>query len=958
MQPPPELPNEAQRILALHELQILDTPPEERFDRFTRLASEFFGVPIVLVSLVDTARQWFKSCYGLDATETGRDISFCGHAIERDELFVVESALDDPRFAKNPLVTGEPHIRFYAGQPLRATDGSLLGTFCLIDRQPREFNDRERQFLQDFGRIVETELNSLQLSELNRQLAESEAERRKTSEQRDHLFHNSLDLLCVAGLDGYFRNINPMFSKTLGYTDEEILATPFIEFVHPDDRETTMAVVSQLSEGSDLVRFENRYICKDGSLRWLEWSCPAIAEGEESIYAIARDVTTEKAYEQVIQESETHVKLLFDHAPEAILMFDLEDAKFVDANQNALDLFQLDRDSLLQCSPVELSPPTQPNGRSSAEMAEEVINSAMAGNVSVFEWVHLRSDDQTVPCEVRLVPLPGERPTVRASITDITWRRDAETQMREAKEAAEAANRAKSDFLANMSHEIRTPMNAVIGMTEMVLDTDLTANQRDYLQTVHESAESLMTIINEILDFSKIESGKLTLEKIPFSLRDFVGNTMKSLALRAHSSNLELAWRVQPDLPDRIVGDATRLRQIIVNLVGNAIKFTRQGEIVLDVSAGSDDTGHPGSELLFAVKDTGIGIPPDRLDAVFQEFQQADTSTTRRFGGTGLGLAICSRLVELMHGRIWVESQVGEGSTFSFSGLFETAQPLSPDHNLDELQDVRVMVVDDNATARQFMSELLRTWGMQVAEAASGTSALDHLQRATADSQTVQIMVTDLEMPEMDGLELTREIRQRTALRETNILLLTSGTRKSITRSCEALKITRNLLKPAKHSEILDAFRLALDIQCPSKPAVEASSQDLITSVGELNVLLAEDGIANQKLAVGLLGRWGHRVTVANNGHEAVEAFSRDEFDLVLMDVQMPELDGLEATREIRRREQGTDRHVPIIAMTAHAMPGDREECLESGMDGYVSKPIRRDELCDALLGCLPQDAT
>ena len=941
----PELPNELERIAALVKLDILDTPPEERFDRITRLASQFFQVPIALVSIVDLSRQWFKSCYGLDASETSRDISFCGHAIVADETFVIENALEDPRFADNPLVAGDPKIRFYAGQPLHAGDNQLIGTFCLIDLVPRKFSCQERKALSDFALVVETELNLVNLAELNQKLVDSQKQEKHAQRERDRIFESSMDYLCVAGFDGYFKRINPTFEKTLGFSEQELLAKPFMTFVHPDDREPTRLAIEKVAQGSNVIEFVNRTLCSDGSFRWIEWSAPASQDSDTALYAAGRDITEWMAIEKAHRESEARFRILFEHSPEAIVLYDLETNSFDDVNQNAIDLFQLDRDALLKSNPIELSPPFQSYGRSSEEVAKEQIQKAIQEGQAVFEWLHLRSSGEVVPCEVRLVPLSNsEHTTVRASITDITWRKETEAALRDAKEAAEAASQAKSDFLANMSHEIRTPMNAVIGMTEMVLEMNLSDVQRDYLQTVLDSAESLMSIINEILDFSKIESGKLQLENIPFSLREFLGDTMKSLALRAHSAKLELAWHVDPEVPDWIVGDPTRLRQIIVNLVGNSIKFTEQGEIL--VSASSKPANNGSCEFQFSVQDTGIGIPEDRLEAVFEAFQQADSSTTRKFGGTGLGLAISSRLVELLNGRIWVESELGKGTSFHFSCVLdegpEASEHVEPD--TARLKDLRVLVVDDNATHRRILGDTLARWSMQVTLAESAESALRLVQQS---EEPFQLAITDLHMPEMDGFDLVRQLRNQPGTNKLPVILLTSGARSGDGDICKDLQIVRHLLKPVKQSELLTGLFFALGIDAQS-PDEEISSDDF-RSLGTFNILLAEDGKANQKLAFALLSRWGHQVTIANNGKEAVEAIKNGKFDLVLMDVQMPEMDGLEATREIRRLEKHSGQHIPIIAMTAHAMTGDREKCLQSGMDGYLSKPVRKIKLYEVL---------
>jgi len=482
----------------------------------------------------------------------------------------------------------------------------------------------------------------------------------------------------------------------------------------------------------------------------------------------------------------------------------------------------------------------------------------------------------------------------------------------------------------------------------MDLDMDLPDVQRDYLQTALDSAESLMQIINEILDFSKIEAGKLGLEKFPFSLREFLGDTMKSMAVRVVADDLELAWQVDSEVPDWIIGDATRMRQIIVNLVGNSIKFTEQGEIVVRVTAKSVQKDR--AEFEFSVRDTGIGIPPDRLDAVFQAFQQADSSTTRRFGGTGLGLAICSRLVNLMKGQIWVESQVDHGTTFKFTCELGIAPESESKFESEiSLRGLHVLVVDDNETNRKILNQMLSKWELDVTLAADGKTAMETAIQRNHEGRPFDLVITDLHMPGMDGFEVASRLREIKACEETRIIMLTSGASENDSEKCGELNISRCLLKPAKQSELLHAIYFALNIKRKEPMESLDPSSSASDTFDAQNILLAEDGLANQKLAVALLQRWGHQVTVAENGAEAVEAVEQGDFDLVLMDVQMPEMDGLEATREIRKREQGTEKHIPIIAMTAHAMTGDRQKCLDAGMDGYLSKPVRRDKLYQAI---------
>jgi PAS domain S-box-containing protein len=623
-------------------------------------------------------------------------------------------------------------------------------------------------------------------------------------------------------------------------------------------------------------------------------------------------------------------------------------------NRQAEKIFGWTRDEMLGQSLIEKIIALESRDSCRGEIAEML--ELMSGSTATkrFETLAVSRTRREVPAEITISAIRQQQTIVLAAfIRDLSERKRFELDLREAKEAAESSNQAKSTFLATMSHEIRTPMNGILGMTELVLETELTPEQREFLGLVQLSAESLLGIINDILDFSKIEAGKLELEIIPFDLRESIGETMKALSFRAHQKGIELVYDVDPRVPETLLGDPGRVRQILINLVGNAIKFTERGEIDVEVDAKVSESPDRPVAVHFAVRDTGVGIPREKQGQIFEAFSQADGSMTRRYGGTGLGLTICKRLVELMDGQVWLESEPGVGSTFHFVIRMAAAEEnLAPESEPQptSLRGVPVLIVDDNFTNRRVLSGILARWGMVPKVVDGGRSGLAALQKAKSQGHPYPLVLIDRQMPEMDGFSLAEQIRSDPSLAGATIMMLTSAGQIGDAARCTELGIAAYLVKPIRQAELHSAICATLEAsQAKVAPPLVTSNTLLASRPQRRRVLLAEDNAVNRKLAVKLLENRGFEVTVASDGKEALNELAKSSFEVVLMDVQMPNMDGLEAAAAIREIDKRKNGHTRIIAMTAHALQSSKEDCLAAGMDAYVSKPIRSEEFFDTI---------
>jgi PAS domain S-box-containing protein len=809
---------------------------------------------------------------------------------------------------------------------------------------------------------------------------------RESEEKYRWMLDNMSDVISVLDMNLRFTYVSPSVMRVRGYTAEEAMTQTLEQLLTPESLQISAEAFEEemkLEAGGTADPARNRILevaqyHKDGSIIWLENSLSFMrdkAQKPVGILSVSRDITDRKRVEGKLLESEEKYRTILESIEDGYFEVDLA-GNFTFFNPSICRIIGY---------PGEEVPGMNNRAYMDPENAKKVFRAfneiyVTGASTKGFEWEIIRKDGarRHLDVYVSLIANPGEKPTgFRGVARDVTERKLIEIELKkhrehleemitartnelaEAMRKAEYASVAKSEFLANMSHEIRTPMNGVIGMTGLLLDTDLDGDQRRYAETVRSSGESLLTILNDILDFSKIEAHKLDLEILDFDLRALLDDFAAMLALRAHDKGLEFICAAAPDVPTWLRGDPGRLRQVLNNLTGNAVKFTHKGEIAVRATLASE-TDHEAL-IRFSVKDTGIGIPAQKQGLLFEKFTQADASTTRKYGGTGLGLAISKQLAELMGGEIGIVSAEGQGSEFWFTARFpkqaEREHPFTPPA---EIRGVHVLVVDDNATNREVLMAQLLAWGVRSEEAPNGPMGLQALYLARDAGDPFKVAILDMQMPGMDGAALCRIIKTDEKLRDTRLVLCSSLGQRGDAKLVQEIGFDAYLVKPVRYGEIIDCLSAVL-----AGTVVAHQSQPIVTRHtiremrrGVVRILLAEDNITNQQVALGILKKMGLRADAVANGAEAVKALETIPYDLVLMDVQMPEMNGLEATRRIRNPHSAVRNHrIPIIAMTAGAMQGDREKCLEAGMNDYISKPVSPQALAVALDKWLPREA-
>lgn len=957
--------NEPCRLEALHRYEILNTEAEHAFDDLAELAAKLCQTPIALVSLVDPSRQWFKAKVGVTVCETSRDIAFCAHAILQREILEVRDALHDPRFADNPLVTEKPFIRFYAGIPLLTHDGYALGTLCVIDRVPRQLTADQRHALTVLGRQV-MNLLELRRRQIQVEAAATAAEQAKLSQAKlSFAIDHGTDGMALLNREGYYTYMNQAHAAMYGYEPTDLIGQSWTTLYTPEWQNRIQNSYFPILLGKGHWRGEVTGKTKSGDPVAIEVSLailPSHSTLDDWLLCTCRDVTAHKRAEMALRDQEMRLRAIVDHAVDGIITID-EQGTIESFNPAAERLFGYTAAEMIGQNVKRLMPePYQ------SEHDGYLAHYQQTGQAKIIgtgcEAIGLRKDGSTFPLDLAVSEMNwGDRRRFTGLLRDITERKVAEEKLGRhtaeitaknlelelAHRQALAATQAKSEFLASMSHEIRTPINAIVAMAELLKETALSVEQQEYVGRFSRAATSLLDLINDILDISKIEAGHLEIESVPFDLHDLIDKTAELLAVRAHAKQLELITFVHPDLPTFVTGDPTRLRQVFVNLVGNAIKFTERGEILVRLVPDESEQGN----ILCSVTDTGIGIPKDKLSTVFESFTQVDSSTTRKYGGTGLGLSISKRIVDAMGGHIYVTSTLGIGTTFSFTMPLPedpTQHTPSPPAPMN-LRGRRILLVDDTESHRRVIQEYLSPLGVQLIDVKNGTDALIELDRAEREGLTIDLAILDYQMPGMTGLDLGQAIRTRPRYATLPLIMYLSDRLGEASRQAATIGISSYAYKPISQRRLLESLVFALNLRSPTSVSVDRNTpREPPTALRSARILLVEDLEENRDVISLYLKDTPYRLEMAEHGQIAVQKFQSSAYDLVFMDLQMPMMDGIQATQTIRGWEQAQQQKpTPIIALTGNAFKDDLEKSLEAGCTAHLTKPVKKKTLLEVI---------